>query len=139
MTIATALYTHLRDDAGVSAIVGTRIYPMNAPPAAVLPYVTFQVIALDDLRHMTGVVGVAETLMQLDSWGVSAGVARSLKEAIRTALHGFSGPMGDEALDVRSSTLRTARDDFERPAGGGTVGLYRVSQDFAIWHSVSVP
>lgn len=50
MAIGKAIYNILSNDADVSAIVSTRIYPIEAKQGAAYPYIVFDITATDPLE-----------------------------------------------------------------------------------------
>lgn len=147
MTLKTALFDYLSNDAGVVAIVGDQvdgvpgIYPMTAPASAGdPPWVTYQELSRISWNHMLAISGLVRSRLEVDAWATTPLVADALAEAVRLAMDGFRGLMGDEELDVRSCFLEDAQDDYEPPqAAEGRVGLYRVRQDYFIAYMVEIP
>jgi len=137
-TIYDALYDEMRDDAGVSAIVGTgtnaRIYPGIPPPDATAPFVSFRRISYLRINELTGPTTLAKPTFQVDCWGSNNETMVSLSEAVRGLLDGFRGNMGDDNIAVRRADLVGQNDDPEDPSDGGGVDVNRNRMDFEIWH-----
>jgi hypothetical protein len=99
MNEGKAIYTILTEDAGVSAIVGTRVYPQVAAQGAAFPFVVYVlqdntpsdtksgVSTLDEIRY--DIVAAAETYSALSS----------LTERIRLALDRYSGTVSGIVVD----------------------------------------
>lgn len=140
MPLKDSLYEHLKDDSGVSAIVGTRIYPHLAPQDASRPYITYALISSVRRPHMVAASGVVSQRIQINCWGDTDLGADTLGNAAREALDGFRGTMGtDIETDVRRVFLDEESDAFEGPTDGREQGIYCVQQDYIIWHAESVP
>lgn len=94
MLIEEALFSYLSTNAGVSALVSTRIYPMTIPQDKALPAVAYQrvgglrVLAHDNSAKLAG--GRWQFTCQAESYDTAKDVAA----AIRAALHGYRGLMG---------------------------------------------
>ena len=99
MNEGKAIYTILTEDAGVSAVVGTRVYPQVAAQEAAFPFVVYVlqdntpsdtksgVSTLDEIRY--DIVAAAETYTALSS----------LTERIRLALDRYSGTVSGIVVD----------------------------------------
>ena len=99
MNEGKAIYTILTEDAGVSAVVGTRVYPQVAAQGAAFPFVVYVlqdntpsdtksgVSTLDEIRY--DIVAAAETYTALSS----------LTERIRLALDRYSGTVSGIVVD----------------------------------------
>ena len=99
MNEGRAIYTILTEDAGVSAVVGTRVYPQVAAQGAAFPFVVYVlqdnspsdtksgVSTLDEVRY--DIVAAAETYTELSS----------LTERIRLALDRYSGTVSGIVVD----------------------------------------
>jgi len=104
------IVARLKADAGVTAIIGSRVYD-SVPSNASFPYVSIgpkQVVS-DDYDCITGF----EVFMQLDAWSRGTGFpeVERLAEAVRIALHEFELPLVDNALVLFSHRqTRVMRD-----------------------------
>ena len=99
MNEGKAIYTILTEDAGVSAIVGNKVYPQIAAQGAAFPFVVYVlqdnspsdtksgVSTLDEVRY--DIVAAAETYTELSS----------LTERIRLALDRYTGDLGGVEID----------------------------------------
>lgn len=127
MTIEQGLYTHLAADGGVSALVSTRIYPQVIPQDVDLPAIAYQKISAPRDHTHDGPSGLVRARMQITCAGASYAVAKTLSEAVRAALDGFSGTMG--STTVNAVFLDNERDDwaqvFESPV---------VEADYMFWY-----
>jgi hypothetical protein len=99
MNEGKAIYTILTEDAGVSAVVGSRVYPQVAAQGAAFPFVVYVlqdntpsdtksgVSTLDEIRY--DIVAAAETYSALSS----------LTERIRLALDRYTGTVSGIVVD----------------------------------------
>ena len=94
--------TFLIANAGLTALIGTRIYPSVLPQTPTLPAVVYQTIS--DVREMLhdGPQGLPVARIQYDCWGVSYTSARNTANALRTAADGYRGAMGASAVGFAS-------------------------------------
>lgn len=136
MSLKNALYSYLSNDAGVSGLVSTRIYPDVAPPAATLPYMVYSFVSSQHERYMTGASDFCWRRVQFDVYAQSSAVVESVFTAMRNALEAHTGDTGDSpnSIEIMSSGIDSERDEYIPPIDGGQVGKHRRSIDFIIWH-----
>ena len=129
--IEQGLLTHLQADAGITAIVDGRIDAVVSPQNETLPRITFQRISSNRVMSFGGPSGLTRGRFQIDCWAATYDDSKNLAEAVRLAMDGFSGLMGDVPVRV---ILLTDNDLFE-----ANPKTYRVSMDFAIWYEETKP
>lgn len=108
----------LRASAGVTALVATRIYPMQVPQTAPMPAISYQKITPGFLHTLRQTLGLAGPHIQVDSWADTYAAATALGIQVRQSLDGYS-----DAIQIID----------ERPLLDPDVQRHRVSQDFAVW------
>jgi hypothetical protein len=131
MSILSALTKHLLDHAGLSALVGTRIYPDTIPASTSetpnqLPLIVYKlldepVIPTHDHQNLY------TARVQLDAWGGSYKSKHAVADQIMAAIDGYKGAMGDGSVYVGGCFRKGKRDNDNE-----NVGLFRVEQIFAI-------
>lgn len=94
MIIEEALISLLKDTAGVTAIAGTRGYPLQIPQDAALPAYAYQRISGPREATQEGASGFALARIQIGCQAETYAEAKALKEAIRLAVDGYQGTMG---------------------------------------------
>lgn len=129
---ATALRARLIADAGVSALVGTRIFPMIRPQDSALPAVRYQVISDPRPEHLKGYDGARSSRVQYDCFAETYLGARALANAVIAAL----------ALPAIASGVTFGRGKAEGPRDGGedVAGgkfIYRAIVDLIVEHRLS--
>lgn len=126
MAVEEALYAKLEGTAAVSALVGTRIYPLRMPDKVTLPAIRYQRVDTQRPLVMGVATGLADILMQVDCWGATATTMFTLRDEIRQALERWrqSGP------PVIQDTFIVGEQDmgFELDAQA-----YRGTVDVRIW------
>lgn len=125
------LVSHLKNNAGVAALVGTRVHPLILPQQATQPALVYLIVSDDRPQSHSGPTGLARPRIQIDCWsatistGGTYGQAKAIERAVRAALEGFIGTMG--TVSVRGVTLDTAQDLFDEEGQ-----RYRVRMDWFI-------
>jgi len=127
MTIEAGIFAHLIGNAGVRALVATRIYPLLVPQDVELPAIAYQRISGPRDHAHDGPSGLALARVQLTFVATSYDGAKSLAEAARAAMDGFSGVMGE--MTVGACLLSNEMDQWavahEAPV---------VRHDYLIWY-----
>jgi len=113
------IYQHLSTSTGVSAYIGTRIYPLVLPQNPTIPAITYQRIDTRRFYSLNGDNGTGEVpRMQIDIWSTSYEQGKSIATAIKSAM--------DSATAFLTSDYN--QTDLYEP----DVLLYRIQQDFVI-------
>lgn len=120
MSVHGDIYTTLGQHAGLSSLVGARIYIDEAVPNANAPYVVWQEVSATPVNGLDGHQGLDEVRIQVVSLALKAVDARNVAQQVRYAM--------------RTATLFAAREvdfassDFE--IGSKTYGF---RSDFSLW------
>lgn len=127
-----ALYTKLTGTAAIAALVVARVYPLMLPPTVTLPAISYTEVSGPRVTtHDEASGGLAHKRYQVDSWATTYSGAKALSKQVRVALNGFSGAVshGADSLTLQASLIAEERDDYD-----AETGIYRVIQDYIIWH-----
>lgn len=117
------LQAFLVANAGILAIVSNRVHPLKLPQEPTLPALTFQEISKPREYSHSGDSSLANPSYQITAWATTKRGAAVLGKAVRNALSGYSGAMGDTT--VYSSFVQNEIDRYE-----AETGLYNKVQDF---------
>lgn len=127
--IEEVIVSKLKAHAGLSALVGTRVYPAPLPQRPTLPAVTYQRISTLPIGSRDAAKANFERpRFQFDGWALDVAGRAALADALRNALATIqqaSNPRVDVTL------LQDARDFYEADSG-----RYRAALDAFIWHEV---
>lgn len=126
--IDDALYSTLKNNSSVSALVSSRIYPINAPQGATLPLIVFtQIGTLDRELSHSGSTKVCTSHFRLNTIATTPKAAKQIAAAVTKALHGFSGTVGTE-------TIYVARIDSQIDLYDDELINYQVALDLYLTH-----
>jgi hypothetical protein len=103
------LFTRLTADAGVSALVASRVYPHKTRFTPTYPHIVYEVTSDDDEYSMAGEIGLPEANIVYRCIAETYREARALAAAVKTSLSGFSGTLGSHR--VRAIFVDGIRDD----------------------------
>ena len=113
--IEAGLATYLKAQAGVSGIVGTRVFPHRKPRGKVSPFIVFQRDDTERVFSLSGHSGLTEATIQLGCWADTYLAAKQLADAVRLVVDGYQGAMG--TFDVRRAHIVAENDTADlRPS-----------------------
>lgn len=142
MRMDEALYSYLSTHAGLSALVGTRIYPVKLPQNVSLPAVTYQKISGHRVHAMQTDPGYASPRFQISCWAVDSAtesgydIVKAVAEQARAALQDYRGTMGGAGGVVVDAVFLDDENDFYEDAA--RQGVFHVAQEYIIWHQEAV-
>ena len=124
--IEAAIRSILINDATVKDIT-TRCYPVTIPQSPTYPLILYTKITGMRDHHLQGPNGRAHPRMQIESWAKTYTEAKTLADAIREALDGYSGTAS--STKIGSCLIESERDDYQNE-----IDVHRVIQDYFTWH-----
>lgn len=129
--IETVLYSTVTAAAGVTALVGTRVYPVRAPQEATAPYVTYRRVS--DLPHLThGLESDSGAgRWQFDCYAPTYAQVKAVAQALKDALNGqrVTAAGGERMVAMNRGELDLP---FE-----SELGYYRTTVDFRLIYCIS--
>lgn len=99
MNAGQIIYGLLSVNAGVTALVSTRIYPDNVPQNAVFPYIAFQLIQTQPLDTKEGASPLDTLTIQVDCYAQNYDTAQAISTAVRAAIDRYSGTVNGHNVD----------------------------------------
>lgn len=117
------IVTLLAGNAGISALVSTRIYPVLIPQDGTLPAVTYQRVSGGQINSTDGFTALENPRIQIDCMATTYAGAKAVAAAV------FSAMEGSTTFDA---LLISDTDIYE-----DEVECYRVSMDFSVWHNTA--
>lgn len=125
MSIEEALFTKLSTTPGVTALVGTRIYPVLAPQDTSQDYVVYERVSGNPYHQMTGPSGLSWCRLSYLCFAGRYATAKTIAAALRGAIDGFQGTLSGVAV---GSILSEENQDFFDE----TTRRYMVAVDFVV-------
>ena len=135
MSFESSLETHLANDAGVAALVGTRIRPEVIAQRETLPAITHTSVSSTHEHNLGGATGVCHSRVQLDCYAATKAEAIAVREAVRLALVGYRGTIGD--VFVNGVLVERKFSSTDAPEDGSDNWRYVEMIEFLITHSES--
>lgn len=132
MTIEAAIFALLTNDAGVSALVSSRVYPNIKPQNPTLPAISYRRVSHQDYHAFSVDAEVRTARFQLDIWASTYTAANGLAAATHAAMERWtqtaSGSNGNtNVYDARRVTMLDLYDD--------TIEQHHVAIDYIIDYS----
>lgn len=129
-SIKGATYYILSNDNGVSAIVGTGIYPSAAPSTATCPFITYSVISELTDKVTTGATGTTRYRLQFSCYSFDSITNTSLVQALKDCLDvktythgGFQASFFEDA----------SMDTTQAPTDASEQFSYQTNVDYVVW------
>ncbi len=132
-----ALFSVITGDAGVSAIIGTRMYPNIAEEGADMPYVVYRMITESDRSRGISLDrgGLVARLFQLDLFGATYGAVKALADKIRLAIDTTAKTAAGQTW--QHASVESQLDDWEFNLPGSESGVHRTTMDVQVWFQES--
>jgi len=89
MSAQSDLVARLKADGGVTALVGSRIYPAPRPVNVQKPVITYRRITSVGTLEIDGGVSHYSNRIQINCWDDSYKTANDLSDAVKAALSGY--------------------------------------------------
>lgn len=111
MTINNAIYSRLSGFAGLSAMVASRIYPVNAPQDALMPYVVYQRVSSVKIGLLASDTDIAEPRYQIDVYAGSYSSCRDTADQVVLAMQRWQGT--EAGTVVMDTTIENDSDTYD--------------------------
>jgi hypothetical protein len=126
-----SLVALLKGDPGVSAVVGTKVFPNEAPQGVTGPRLLYHVESLERRRGLAGRNGTAVASAQIAAGSKNASECAALAKAVRNLLDGFTGAMGSPAgVIVLETAGGDENDGYDQDAAGSDRGTHWTVLDY---------
>lgn len=132
-TVEKALFDLLRLNTTVSALTSTRVYPQTIPQNTTYPAIRYNQISGIRDHTLTDTVEMVHARFQIDCYGTSYSNARTLADAVRSALDNYYGGVGSVA--IQCIHLIDEGDSFDEVVGVDQLKRYGKTQDYTIWYN----
>ena len=135
--IDQAVRAYLAAQAGVTALVSTRIYCGDVPQTASLPAVSISVVSSQHAHTLKGIGGYCTARLQINTWAQKHTDSKTLNEAIRQVLQGITQTTMSD-LTITGATLSNELDLIDPAVDGSATPEYHVAADYLIRYRESI-
>lgn len=136
--ISDSIYRHLTQDAGVSALVSTRVYPVVIPQNkrgdTDMPCLSFSIDTNERQVRFSGSDTLVSGFLNIDCFSDDYDEVQSLAAALRSALIDLSGSIQGDTSPISSVSVQRVFLESERSLEDPEPGLYHISQRYTIWY-----
>lgn len=122
--IKSTLLLVLISDPDVSALAGSRVYPMRLPQLGLLPAMTYQLISNNPVSSIDGDSGLDNVRMQITCWAKTSYQAIALSLAARRAIEKAASSL---------KAIMIMELDTEDPE----TRSYGIITDYSMWSSIA--
>lgn len=122
----TRMYSALTGNAALVALVGARIYPVQAPQGTAFPMLIFRRITTNRHPCITGEVGMEQCRIQIDALAGTYDAVKAVAAAVLDAL--------DAATSVRQFRTSPLGQVDEMDSDLFVDRPYRIILDFDVWN-----
>ena len=128
MKLRDGLVEHLRNDAGVAALVGTRIYHESMPQNVAYPAIAYAKTSVERFRTLAGPSSLVQARVGVDVWARTSSDAIAVADAVKLALDGVTGMLGSTNIQHCSYESEADLSEFD-----GDRAERHLSIEFVIW------
>ena len=137
MELNDALFSYLSTHAGLSALVGTRIYPDKLPDKITLPAIAFQLVSEgEEETFMQPSTDLVVSTYTFTVWASSRSAAHNAGKQIRVAFKNYSGTMGGAGGVSVNAVRKVGRFTDVDMTREGAITAYKNVLDFEIWYQM---
>ncbi len=141
MTMESDLRAFLILDADVTALVGSRVFPLIVPQNQPMPAIRYNLITSESEVNLGGVDGAVRATVQLDCYAATYAGAVDLAEKVRVALVADvngARTMGSTAVTQTRLTAKSDEQPFKEPTASDDWRFNR-SLDFELDYTEAAP
>lgn len=124
-TFDDTLFTYLSGHAGLSALVGDKIYPDKIPQKVESPYIRFFEVNREKIYSHQGYSNSSIYSIQITSYSSTKAGARAIADQVTAAM---------EAWTTASEQIGHVFQEGENPGWEDSQGQYYVDQDYDVFY-----
>lgn len=139
-----ATYNLLKSRSQITAIVGTRIFPVLAAQKTTQPYLTYQIISENRIHQLDGVNDLSQGVMQINCWANSPAAVNNLAKTVMEpydltdetgGIDGFQGTV--EEAKIQCCWVTDKDDLLEFEPGADKTKKFGKRIDINIWYNMT--
>jgi hypothetical protein len=138
-----ALISRLGAIPGLTAIVGTSIYPGQLPEAHDLgiagPALCYTIPTNPRGQVLSGADGTSIARVKFDAWAYLLSDVDGVTTALWNALDGVPGAWGDGTCTILSVTHQDEEDDHSPPQAGSDQWTYHIASTYSVKYRTGFP
>lgn len=135
MSVESAIVALLTADVTLSALVGTRVYPLMAPGDADLPLLVYAEASEVPVWSLARRLSLTAWRVRFDAYAESYASAKAVKDALLDVLDGYAATTG--GVTIRGVFRDDSNDAHDPPAHADERGYFSAGIDLAVWYERS--
>lgn len=139
--IRAAVYSYLTGNAGITAQVGARVFPVKEPQATARPVLLYRVVKIAHHHDLSGATGESIATFEFNCAADTYAAADAVAEAVRQAADGANDKTSDGVTIYRMELNEDEgeTDDFIEPIDAGDDGVFLITLRYDVHFAESVP
>jgi hypothetical protein len=125
----------LAQNTAVTALVGTKVFPVVAPAEATYPFVTWRRVQVLRQQTLANPMGVPKVTLDYSIYGATYDQARQVADAMRLVLDGYAGTVDNTV--VQHASVENESDDFVTLTGAELPPSYQIVMTVDTWWTES--
>lgn len=135
MTIEEAFWAKVTGVAAISAIVGTRVYPIFVPQTGKYPCITYTSQLEIRGKSNAGTNGLNKTNIEIHCWETTDALAHVLGAAVVTALKNQSRvTWGTSGVKIAKCDIESDDENLEQVIGNDGLLKFGIVFNAAVWY-----
>lgn len=131
--------TFLAASANIANLVADKLYPLQAPQKAALPYIVLDKVSDSPEYELQGESGKSRLVAQVECYGRTYYEASEVAAAVRNRLSGYGPGLLDDTVYCSKATIVRDNELVEPREEGSDEQTHRVSMDYEIVYGRTVP
>jgi hypothetical protein len=131
-SIKQALVTHLLADAGLSALVGTKIYPQFTSMSQTMPYIVFERDGEEVTENLSMISDINNESFSFFIYATTSLEVENIRVALKDAM-ALLNQLTVASVDFRRAFQDSSIDDFNTKNVGDEMPIYSESMSYTIW------
>lgn len=137
MSIRADLRSYLLSKSSITTLVGSRIYPQEAPQGAVYPRIIYQETGGERDRTLDGANRLTKTSFDLTAQSQDGDNAKAISDALANVLDVYQGQMA--RTTVQGVFVTANSDNLIPPDGADEKSVKESSISIDLWYESAVP
>lgn len=139
MPLYAGLYTYLQSKTAITAVVSTRVYPLNLPQTGttIYPCIVYQTISQRRTYSHGGDCQLCFERVTFNCFASTYKAAKDLAELIRLAISGYRGTWG--STTIQSCFSEGDRDAMTDSPETESLAVFNVQSDYTIAYTEAAP
>lgn len=116
MTFEESLYKFLSTNSDITALVGTRTYPVILQQGSILPALVYQEISAIHSHFFGGDSGHCSKIFQISIYGTTYSSVKTVAATLKKVLRNYSGTLGTGGINIQAVLVQSELDDYDDQA-----------------------